>query len=188
VRYCVLRIAPAYLERLADSSLLGIAPRQAHRDEFLFRAIERLASLCSAEGDVADMFARSLTDAIGWQVATAAAAIAPHPVPAMAPRAESALREFIQARLGAPLSLDEMADVAGMSPHALLRAFKARFGATPMQYVIGRRLAEAQRLLETSADTVADIAAATGFCSHSHLTDAFRRRYGITPSRYRSSA
>lgn len=94
--------------------------------------------------------------------------------------------EKIDASLDDNIGLVELADIAGLSVFQFARAFKARTGQTPHQYVIERRIARAQDLLQRSEDTIADIAYAVGFSSQAHLTDVFKKRVGVTPGRYRS--
>ncbi|MFX8649137.1 AraC family transcriptional regulator, partial [Acinetobacter baumannii] len=74
-----------------------------------------------------------------------------------------------------------MAAVAQLSVHHFLSAFRNCFGVTPMQFVIGKRLALASSLLAGTRQDITAIALATGFASHSHFTGAFKQRYGITP-------
>ena len=49
-------------------------------------------------------------------------------------------REYAAALFTTPITLDEMARVAGLSPNHLLRTFKQVFDQTPYQYVIAKRL------------------------------------------------
>ena len=67
------------------------------------------------------------------------------------------------------------------------RVVTAATGVPIYRMVLRRRLREAlERLLETG-ETVSQIALAVGFASHSHLTDAFHREFGMTPSQVRKS-
>ena len=86
-------------------------------------------------------------------------------------------------RLGDRLTLEELAAVAGLSPFHFLRQFQARHHATPQQMLMAFRLSEAKRRL-TAGQSPAEVAAATGLTDQAHLTRAFARRYGVTPSRY----
>jgi AraC family transcriptional regulator len=95
------------------------------------------------------------------------------------------LLEFIEENLECSLSLTELAAVVGLRPLYFARAFKAALGRPPHQYVLGRRIERAQELLRTTEMTVADIAAAVGFSSHSHLSHWMRRVVGIPPVAYR---
>jgi AraC family transcriptional regulator len=46
----------------------------------------------------------------------------------------------------------------------------------------------AKRLLESTRQPIAEVAAACGFCHQEHLTRVFRARCGTTPSVYRKSS
>jgi AraC-like DNA-binding protein len=96
----------------------------------------------------------------------------------------SGVIDYLRTHLARRITLDELADVAGLSPFHFLRSFKAQYHATPQKMLMALRLYEAKRLL--AADTApAQVAAATGLVDQAHLTHAFLCRYGVTPARYR---
>jgi AraC family transcriptional regulator len=95
------------------------------------------------------------------------------------------LLEFIEENLECSLSLTALAAVVDLRPLYFARAFKNALGRSPHQYVLWRRIERAQELLRTTEMTVADIAAAVGFASQSHLSFWMRRVVGISPAAYR---
>ncbi len=84
--------------------------------------------------------------------------------------------------------LKVVATNAGLSPSRLSHGFAAATGQSPHQYVIERRMTRARERLETTDDTLVDIAFDCGFSSQSHMTDVFRQKLGVTPRRYRTEA
>lgn len=94
------------------------------------------------------------------------------------------VRDLIEGGLGEDLALETLAAEARMSSWHFLRVFRRETGATPHLYVLQRRLARARRLLE-AGEPPAAVAAATGFTDQSHLTNRFRRTYGVTPAVFR---
>jgi AraC family transcriptional regulator len=93
--------------------------------------------------------------------------------------------DYIQDTLGDDVSLNVLADVAGLSPNYFLGAFKQATGRTPHRYVIEQRIAKACRLLHDPHSSIAEVSLAVGFSSQSHLTEAFRRFMKTTPAAYR---
>jgi AraC family transcriptional regulator len=93
--------------------------------------------------------------------------------------------EIIEARLEGKLSVREIAGTLGLSTGFFNRAFKDAVGKTPHDYIVDRRISRARVLLRTRKLALAEIAAATGFSSHAHMTSQFCRRLGITPSALR---
>jgi AraC-like DNA-binding protein len=83
-----------------------------------------------------------------------------------------------------PLSLQAMADMAGVSRFHLLRAFSRFTGATPHAYILQRRVRLARRLLAAGQE-LGQASADSGFADQSHMTRAFVRQLGMTPARYR---
>ncbi len=82
-------------------------------------------------------------------------------------------------------SLAEVADAVGCSPFHLCRIFKKETGLSIHQYLNRIRLrASLDGVLDSRGGgaNLADLAAALGYSSHSHFTDAFRREFGVTPT------
>lgn len=89
-------------------------------------------------------------------------------------------RDFLQ-----PLTLAQIADVAGVSPFHFTRQFSARFGASPMSYVRALRLAHAaHQLSERPKPSLVQLAFDCGFESQEGFTRAFARVYGAPPGRF----
>jgi AraC family transcriptional regulator len=95
------------------------------------------------------------------------------------------VQEFVESRLEADLTLQELASEAGYSRSHFLRMFHAATGMTPHRYVLNRRIDRARRLLGSADMSIADVAYCCGFSSQAHLTVAFRKVCGLTPGDYR---
>jgi AraC-like DNA-binding protein len=96
-------------------------------------------------------------------------------------------KDYADARYAEPLTVADLAAVAGLSPAHFSRLFKATFGESPHQYVLTRRLERAAALLSTTDWTVAAIAMAVGTESVGSFTTSFHRMFGMTPVAYRST-
>ena len=94
-------------------------------------------------------------------------------------------KELADSAFESPLTLEDLAGVAGLSPNHLLRTFKQAFGQTPHQYLIERRLEHACRLLAQTDQPVTEICLAVGFASLGAFSWLFRRRVGVSPAEYR---
>lgn len=93
--------------------------------------------------------------------------------------------ELMNAKLAAPLTLDDLAAAATLSPFHFAKAFKAAYGSTPHQYLTQLRIEKAQHLLKQTMQPIADIVEAVGYSHASHFTAAFRKATGLTPAAYR---
>jgi AraC family transcriptional regulator len=99
------------------------------------------------------------------------------------------VEELIEARLGGPLIVQDLADALGLSAGFFARAFKAATGQPPHAWILDRRIAHARALLRTPASRdLSAVAYACGFSSHAHMTAAFRSRLGVAPSALRDRA
>jgi AraC family transcriptional regulator len=95
------------------------------------------------------------------------------------------IRDLVESRLQAGLTLQELAAEIGYSRSHFLRMFRATTGITPHRYVLKLRIERARRLLGQADISVADVAYSCGFSSQAHLTLAFRKACGATPAEYR---
>jgi AraC family transcriptional regulator len=93
---------------------------------------------------------------------------------------------FIESHFAEDLSLDDVAQIAGVSRFHLTRAFGAATGRSIMRYTRGRRLTEAARTLAAGAPDILDVALAVGYGSHEAFTRAFRDQFGVTPEAVRA--
>lgn len=93
--------------------------------------------------------------------------------------------DYVEARLGGQVTLDQLAAVARLSPYHFARRFKHTTGLAPHQFVTSRRVDRAVQLLTGSTLSVTDIAAAVGMPNASHFRRVFRRHTGLLPSQFR---
>jgi AraC family transcriptional regulator len=93
-----------------------------------------------------------------------------------------AAEEIMASSYREPLRLGKLARRVGLSPAHFSRVFRRETGSTVHGYVTALRLAEAlDRLPESRGDTTT-LALELGFSSRSHFSDAFRNRFGVSPS------
>jgi AraC family transcriptional regulator len=96
--------------------------------------------------------------------------------------------DYIEGHLGEPtLSVEQLAEVAHLSPYHFSRAFKSATGQAPHRFVLERRVERARLHLAESRESLAGIAYCTGFSSQAHFSSIFRRLTGVTPKQYRQS-
>jgi AraC family transcriptional regulator len=94
---------------------------------------------------------------------------------------------YIESHLAAPLTLDDVAGVAGVSRFHLVRAFAAATGFSVMRYVRARRLSKAAQALAAGAPDILSLALDADYSSHEAFTRAFRDHFGVTPEAVRAA-
>jgi AraC-like DNA-binding protein len=112
-------------------------------------------------------------------LALAAAESARKPVPAII--------EYMRDHLAEPLTVGDMAVLAGLSPSAFAHLFREATGRPPYQFLKQMRLDHARELLLAGDSTVTRISKEVGYASVSHFISEFRTRFGMTPHTYRDS-
>jgi AraC-like DNA-binding protein len=114
----------------------------------------------------------------------------PPPAPrggGLAPVVLLRVKGFVEKNLDRSVSLQALAKTAGLSVFHFARAFKQSEGLTPHAYLLERRIQHAQKLLTTTALSLADVARQSGFADQGHLARHFRRRLGTSPSAVRKA-
>lgn len=102
------------------------------------------------------------------------------------------VKTFIDDNFHEPIRLDALAKKFRVSPFYISHEFKKRYGYSPMDYLIKRRLGEAQTLLITADEggnldkNVTEIAYHVGFNNLSHFQSYFKNKVGKTPGQYRN--
>lgn len=82
-------------------------------------------------------------------------------------------------------SLDDMAQLARLSPYHFLRVFQEQTGVTPHQYLLRTRLRNAAARLAGDGQKIVDIAFDCGFGDVSNFNRVFRREFGTSPREFR---
>jgi transcriptional regulator GlxA family with amidase domain len=88
---------------------------------------------------------------------------------------------YARRNLAARLTVDELAEVAHLSPRQFSRTFQAETGQTPAKAVENLRLEGARALMEDTHHTIDVVAQETGFRDRNRMRRAFLRTYGQPP-------
>ncbi|MDP3077048.1 GlxA family transcriptional regulator [Bradyrhizobium sp.] len=90
--------------------------------------------------------------------------------------------------LDAPLTVEDMAEQAGMSSRHFARAFIAETGTTPSKAVERLRIEVARQRVQSSSEAIERVAEATGFRDPERMRRAFIRAFGQPPQSLRRAA
>ncbi|HSE75320.1 MAG TPA: helix-turn-helix domain-containing protein, partial [Dongiaceae bacterium] len=111
-------------------------------------------------------------------------------LPISRPHSDQRIRQvedFLQANFARALSIDELAQRAGMSRRNFLRRFKAATGAMPGSYLQMFRVAAARQMLEETTTSVQRVGSSVGYDNVTFFRQVFRRYTGVTPAEYRTN-
>jgi AraC family transcriptional regulator len=97
----------------------------------------------------------------------------------------AAVLAYIQSNLDAPLTLDDLASMAGFSPYHFHRLFADATGETIMRHIRRMRLERAAFRLIYSGRPVTDVALEAGYASLEAFSRAFKDHYGQSPRDFR---
>lgn len=99
-------------------------------------------------------------------------------------RIQNALN-YARKNLMRPLTVEELAEEANLSPRQFSRVFTAETGLSPSKAIEGLRLEAARLMIEQSRHPMEVIARETGFRDRRHMREVFMRGYGVPPQSMR---
>ena len=83
------------------------------------------------------------------------------------------------------INIDDYAASRGMSVSWFIRNFKKYTGSTPMQFIVGIRISNAQMLLETTTYSINEISKIVGYDNQLYFSRLFHKLKGYSPREYR---
>ena len=152
-------------------------PVMHQQTHLLHQALESAGDAFEAEGRLALVIER-----LGRHLARL-----PVPTNYNSPGLARRLQDLLDAHVVDGITLQQASTELEAHPAHLVRAFRRTVGIPPHQYLTGRRLDLARRML-LRGDKPARVAADVGFYDQAHLTRHFRRLLGVTPAAFASSA
>lgn len=94
------------------------------------------------------------------------------------------MQDYIEERISDPITLSDLAKVAGYSQWHSARIFKELTHKSPFEYLRALRLSKAALMLRDEKTRVIDVAFDFVFDSHEGFTRAFSKQFGISPKKY----
>ncbi len=96
-----------------------------------------------------------------------------------------AVIKYITIHYAQQIKLEDLANVAGMSPSHFHKTFRKEMGRTPLDYLQRYRISIGKRLLVMEKSTILDVALGCGFDSATYFATVFGKHVGMTPKEYR---
>lgn len=97
------------------------------------------------------------------------------------------VQDYINEHYREEIRLNQLADIAGMTPVSFSRFFKIRTGKNLSDYIIDIRLGFAARLLVDSTESIAEICYDCGFNNLSNFNRIFKKKKGCVPKEFREN-
>ncbi|MFD3269417.1 helix-turn-helix domain-containing protein [Paenibacillus dendritiformis] len=92
--------------------------------------------------------------------------------------------EYMKRHYMNPLTLEEMAELHGMTPKSFSYFFHKYTGFRPIDYLINYRMERASELLKAGNFPIRDIAVSVGYANPLYFSRAFKKKFGMSPSAY----
>ena len=97
------------------------------------------------------------------------------------------IKQYIDLHYDEGLTLQSIGDALHVNMYYLSHVFKDNTGYAPMQYIMRRRIGEAQSLLISTKYSITQIAGMVGYDNPCHFNTIFAKYVGMSPSKYRKS-
>ena len=95
------------------------------------------------------------------------------------------IKEYLDINYSEPITLDTLTELTHMNKYYMAHSFAKYTGQSPIQYLNQRRMEAACTLMKDTDHSISSISSTVGFSSQSYFTQAFRKKYGMTPIKYR---
>lgn len=92
---------------------------------------------------------------------------------------------FFNVHYNEPISIEEYAHTKNVSISWFIRNFRTCTGFTPMQYIISKRLQNAETLLQNPNYSISEVARIVGYENALYFSRLFKKEKGMSPSEYR---
>ena len=92
---------------------------------------------------------------------------------------------YIRDHLDRQPTLQELAEHVNLSPYYFAHVFKEETGISPIEYVAISKINYAKSILKTTTTSITEITDILGYSSNASFSNAFKKRTGITPARFR---
>lgn len=96
------------------------------------------------------------------------------------------IKNYIDTHYTSNLNLDYLSSIAHMNKYYLIHVFKKFMNISPINYLIEKRISVSKFLLETTEYSMEQISDIVGFTSQSYFNQTFKKRVGISPTKYRN--
>ncbi|MFK0163362.1 AraC family ligand binding domain-containing protein [Rhizobium sp. NPDC090279] len=177
--YRMLYLEPSVLFQCLEAARIGLpfVDDPIVRDDRLAGLL--LAALGELDRELDDLFVDDFVSRLADGLAQHAR-LPPRPLGSIAWGQVKAARDYLEAHVTRGVDSQELERITGLDRFALARHFRAAFATSPHRFLLMRRLQQA-KLLIGSGESIAEVAAATGFADQSHLTRHFKKTFGIAP-------
>ena len=95
------------------------------------------------------------------------------------------IKDFIDSRLAHNVSLDDIVQHFYLNKSYIISIFSAKYGYTPKQYILDRKMQAACTMLAEDTYSIFEIADMLNFSSSQHFSSAFKKKIGVSPDAYR---
>lgn len=96
--------------------------------------------------------------------------------------------DYIRENLTGDLSLEVLCSTLGVSKNLLYKSFRESFGCTVAEYITGRRIHMAKKLLDTGRLSIREVGEKVGIPEEAYFCRLFKKRVGCTPLQYRKES
>lgn len=97
------------------------------------------------------------------------------------------IKDYIDSGLSYNVTLDDIAQHFYLNKSYIISIFSDKYGYTPKQYILQRKMQAACSMLEENMYSISEIADLLDFSSSQHFSSSFKKKLGISPDEYRRS-
>ena len=185
-----LTVDHQHLEQVArqglDLAYFTLKERVKFADPLLTQLGRQLLTVASRQHALGPLYAESLIQTLCYHLIEYQGSYERRVAPAgkLSAAVLARLEAYLEAHLSAPVTLEQLAELANLSVFHFARLFKHTTGLAPYQYVLNRKIQRAQVLLRLVGASVTHVSEVLGFASPASFSTAFKRATGQGPQAF----
>lgn len=148
--------------------------------------IDRILYLSQSSEIFANELSSSLLNTLLIEILSNAKNYNPYDLDSDIPQKLKNAIRYINNNLSRNISLTEVADAVKLTPNHLSSIFKKHIGISYVDFVCEQRLEKAKNLMSDRDLSINRISRIVGFNSPAYFTDKFKKRFGLSPIKYRN--
>lgn len=176
----------AYVRPVLETGPSFLKFRKIPEDEPYFQQFSRAFTACKNEQPGYEFKVREALSEIFLIIKDKSQPLPPRSMPAIPETRIKQMLEYIDANLGKPMTVKDIAAAANICSRECQRIFSRYLHYSPMEFVQQRRIFAAAGLLSGTDSPVTEIALSCGFQSSSYFSKQFKLLTGSTPREYRT--
>jgi AraC family transcriptional regulator len=186
-KFIIIQIEPKFIQRFLQITDFSLAEHRGITDRVIYDFAMEMKQEMEQGQQQAEMYIQSLAICLSVHLGTKYQASGKSlyaPKGKLSSLQLKQLLEYCNVFLHDDFGINDLAELVHLSPFHFTRLFKNTVGVAPYQFILRMKIDRAKQLMKKGKSPLSQIAYELGFADQAHLSNAFRKVVGISPSQF----